>query len=156
MGVADPLRKKTKMETIDLVTLQEKVEDLSKALFLARKQHDPWVFVESVLQNLYDVSQYILHIFLFKIWKKIFLFYLIFVLKFFSTCHICFSSFPKTFATSEFHTFSEFLDPFDNAARFDDTMDNNSSLWLFSAGSLVSNRNISLNVLISSPLAFAS
>ena len=147
MGVADPLRKKTKMETIDLVTLQEKVEDLSKALFLARKQHDPWVFVESVLQNLYDVSQYILHIFLF---------YLIFVLKFFSTCHICFSSFPKTFATSEFHTFSEFLDPFDNAARFDDTMDNNSSLWLFSAGSLVSNRNISLNVLISSPLAFAS
>ena len=119
MGVADPLRKKTKMETIDLVTLQEKVEDLSKALFLARKQHDPWVFVESVLQNLYDVSQYILHIFLF---------YLIFVLKFFSTCHICFSSFPKTFATSEFHTFSEFLDPFDNAARFDDTMDNNSSL----------------------------
>ena len=70
MGVADPLRKKTKMETIDLVTLQEKVEDLSKALFLARKQHDPWVFVESVLQNLYDVSQYILHIFLFIKFKK--------------------------------------------------------------------------------------
>ena len=37
----------------------KKVEDLSKALFLARKQHDPWVFVESVLQNLYDVSQYV-------------------------------------------------------------------------------------------------
>ena len=46
MGVADPLRKKTKMETIDLVTLQKKVEDLSKVLFLARKQHDLWVFVE--------------------------------------------------------------------------------------------------------------